>query len=85
MCEPNKHKFRTNWDSLTAPSRTEGIPTMYSKETLSLYSLVIFCERCGAIVHNGNEPLEHRIQRQQRLGLPVPDFYPPKVGTKALV
>lgn len=74
MCEPNEHKFRTSFDGINAPSRTEGIPTIYSKDTISHYALVIFCEKCGAIVHNGNEPLEHRIDRQRKMGLPVPDY-----------
>lgn len=74
MCEPNKHKFRTSFDHITSPSRTEVVPTNYSKDTISHYALIIFCEKCGAIVHNGSENLEHRIDRQRKMGLPVPDY-----------
>lgn len=44
MCEDTKHKFVS-----TAP---QTITTNISPQ--SPYTIVIFCEKCGVIAHNGN-------------------------------
>ncbi len=59
------HKFRTNLDGLTL-SGTTVAGGIHQKAALTPYVTVVFCEKCGILAHNGNDPrVGDRFQRTQ--------------------
>lgn len=48
-----EHKFRTNLDGLSL-GQNNVTSNIWAKTPLSPYVTIIFCEKCGFVVHDSN-------------------------------